>query len=59
MLCGCIELYRAKSLLGWQPRPIETTIEFRADGQAFVLDYAGLCGGRGSYAYPQRELVAD
>ena len=34
-------------------------IEFRADGQAFVLDYAGLCGGRGSYTYPQSELVAD
>src|ERR1700757_325341 len=26
-------------------------IEFRADGRAFVLDYAGLCGGRGSYIY--------
>ena len=35
------------------------TIEFRADGQAFVLDYARLCGGRGSYIYPQHELVAD
>jgi p-hydroxybenzoate 3-monooxygenase len=34
-------------------------IEFRADGHAFVLDYAGLCGGRGSYTYPQNELVAD
>jgi p-hydroxybenzoate 3-monooxygenase len=34
-------------------------IEFRADGHAFVLDYAGLCGGRGSYTYPQHELVAD
>ena len=34
-------------------------IEFRAGGQAFVLDYAGLCGGRGSYIYPQHELVAD
>jgi p-hydroxybenzoate 3-monooxygenase len=34
-------------------------IEFRADGQAFVLDYARLCGGRGSYIYPQHELVAD
>lgn len=34
-------------------------IEFRADGQAFALDYAGLCGGRGSYIYPQHELVAD
>jgi p-hydroxybenzoate 3-monooxygenase len=34
-------------------------IEFRADGQALVLDYAGLCGGRGSYTYPQNELVAD
>jgi p-hydroxybenzoate 3-monooxygenase len=33
-------------------------IEFRADGQAFMLDYAGLCGGRGSYTYPQHELVA-
>ena len=35
------------------------TCEFRADGQAFVLDYAGLCGGRGHYIYPQHELVAD
>ena len=35
------------------------TIEFRAGGQAFVLDYAGLCGGRGSYIYPQHDLVAD
>jgi p-hydroxybenzoate 3-monooxygenase len=34
-------------------------IEFRADGQAMVLDYAGLCGGRGSYTYPQQELVGD
>ena len=34
-------------------------IEFRADGYACVLDYAGLCGGRGSYTYPQHELVAD
>jgi p-hydroxybenzoate 3-monooxygenase len=34
-------------------------IEFRADGQALVLDYAALCGGRGSYTYPQNELVAD
>jgi len=34
-------------------------IEFRADAQAFVLDYAGLCGGRGSYTYPQHELVAN
>jgi len=33
--------------------------EFRADGQAFMLDYAGLCGGRGHYIYPQHELVAD
>ena len=33
--------------------------EFRADGQAFVLDYAKLCGGRGHYIYPQHELVAD
>jgi p-hydroxybenzoate 3-monooxygenase len=35
------------------------TCEFRADGQAFVLDYAGLCGGRGHYIYPQHELVTD
>ena len=33
--------------------------EFRAGGQAFLLDYAGLCGGRGHYIYPQHELVAD
>lgn len=33
--------------------------EFRADGQAFLLDYAALCGGRGHYIYPQHELVAD
>jgi p-hydroxybenzoate 3-monooxygenase len=33
--------------------------EFRADGQAFVLDYAALCGGRGHHIYPQHELVAD
>jgi p-hydroxybenzoate 3-monooxygenase len=35
------------------------TCEFRADGEAFVLDYAGLSGGRGHYIYPQHELVAD
>jgi p-hydroxybenzoate 3-monooxygenase len=35
------------------------TCEFRADGQAFVLDYAGLCGGRGHYIYPQHELVTE
>jgi p-hydroxybenzoate 3-monooxygenase len=34
-------------------------VEFRADGHASVLDYAGLCGGRGSYTYPQHEPVAD
>lgn len=33
--------------------------EFRVDGQAFVLDYAALCGGRGHYIYPQQELVGD
>jgi p-hydroxybenzoate 3-monooxygenase len=33
--------------------------EFRVDGEAFVLDYAALCGGRGHYIYPQQELVAD
>jgi p-hydroxybenzoate 3-monooxygenase len=35
------------------------TCEFRADGQAVVLDYAALCGGLGHYIYPQHELVAD
>jgi p-hydroxybenzoate 3-monooxygenase len=34
-------------------------IEFRTGGEAFVLDYAALCGGRGSYTYPQHELVAE
>jgi len=33
--------------------------EFRVDGQALVLDYAALCGGRGHYIYPQQELVGD
>lgn len=33
--------------------------EFRADGEAFVLDYAALCDGRGHYIYPQQELVGD
>ncbi len=33
--------------------------EFRADGQAFLLDYAALCGGRAHYIYPQHDLVAD
>ena len=33
--------------------------EFRADGEAFVLDYAALCEGRGHAIYPQQELVAD
>ena len=35
------------------------TCEFRADGEAFVLDYAALCDGRGHYIYPQQELVGD
>jgi len=35
------------------------TCEFRADGTAFFLDYAALCGGRGHHIYPQQELVAD
>jgi p-hydroxybenzoate 3-monooxygenase len=35
------------------------TCEFRADGEAFVLDYAALCGGCGHYIYPQQELVGD
>ena len=33
--------------------------EFRVDGEAFVLDYASLCDGRGHYIYPQQELVGD
>jgi p-hydroxybenzoate 3-monooxygenase len=32
--------------------------EFRFEGQAFVLDYAALTGGRGHFIYPQHELVA-
>ena len=35
------------------------TCEFRVDGEAFVLDYASLCGGRGHWIYPQQELVSD
>jgi p-hydroxybenzoate 3-monooxygenase len=35
------------------------TCEFRADGEAFVLDYAALCGGRGHHIYAQQELVGD
>ena len=35
------------------------TCEFRADGEAFVLDYAALCDGREHYIYPQQELVGD
>ena len=56
-----VELLRAYGLAG----PILErggrvgVIEFRAGGQAVVLDYAGLCGGRGSYTHPQHELVAD
>jgi p-hydroxybenzoate 3-monooxygenase len=33
--------------------------EFRVEGEAFVLDYAALCDGRGHYIYPQQELVGD
>jgi p-hydroxybenzoate 3-monooxygenase len=63
---GLIE-YRTVELLGLYglANPIVSRggrigmIEFRADGQAFVLDYGSLCGGRGSYIYPQHELVAD
>jgi p-hydroxybenzoate 3-monooxygenase len=33
--------------------------EFRADGEAFILDYGALSGGLGSYIYPQQELVGD
>jgi p-hydroxybenzoate 3-monooxygenase len=32
--------------------------EFRFEGQSFTLDYGALTGGRGSYVYPQHELVA-
>jgi len=34
-------------------------LEFRADGESFLVDYASLCGGRGNYIYPQQELVGD
>jgi hypothetical protein len=44
--------------LNRQPNGRVGMIEFRAGGQAFVLDYAALCGGRGSYTYPQHELVS-
>src|SRR5215471_15986916 len=33
--------------------------EFRVEGEAFVLDYAARCDGRGHYIYPQQELVGD
>ncbi len=33
--------------------------EFRADGEAFVLDYAAFCNGRCHYIYPQQQLVGD
>jgi p-hydroxybenzoate 3-monooxygenase len=32
--------------------------EFRFEGRSFVLDYGALTGGRGSFIYPQHELVA-
>lgn len=32
--------------------------EFRYEGRSFVLDYGALTGGRGSFIYPQHELVA-
>jgi len=56
-----VELLRRHGLAG----PIDSggmrvgQCEFRADGQAFLLDYAGLCGGRAHYIYPQHDLVAD
>jgi len=33
--------------------------EFRADGEAFVLDYGALTDSPGHFIYPQHELVAD
>jgi p-hydroxybenzoate 3-monooxygenase len=33
--------------------------EFRADGEAFVLDYGALSGGVSHYIYPQQDLVGD
>jgi p-hydroxybenzoate 3-monooxygenase len=33
--------------------------EFRADGEAFVFDYATLCDGRSHHIYPQQALVGD
>ena len=56
-----VELLRRHGLAG----PIDSggmrvgQCEFRTDGQAFLLDYAALCGGRGHYIYPQHDLVAD
>ena len=32
--------------------------EFRFEGRSFVLDYGALTGGRGSFIYPQHDLVA-
>ena len=32
--------------------------EFRFEGQSLAVDYGALTGGRGSYIYPQHELVA-
>ena len=32
--------------------------EFRFEDRSFALDYGALTGGRGSYVYPQHELVA-
>jgi p-hydroxybenzoate 3-monooxygenase len=33
--------------------------EFRADGEAFVLDYGALTDSPGHFIYPQHELVAE
>jgi p-hydroxybenzoate 3-monooxygenase len=66
MKAGMIE-YRTVELL--KPHGLAGTIlergsqigtcEFRAEGQAFALDYAALCNGRCHYIYPQQELVGD
>ena len=56
-----VELLRSHGLAGsiLQGGTRVGTCEFRADGQALVLDYAALCDGRSHYIYPQQELVGD
>ena len=37
---------------------VNNVCEFRFEGQSLALDYGALTGGRGSYIYPQHELIA-